>query len=437
MVRKKTVQRSLFLEFGEPWQRGLAIALGLTLGLLPKFGLPFASLLLITLLLPIPLFICLGVGLVVSLIAPQLAGVEQFVGTWILGSSKLQGIWETLYGTSFARAIGFHNPQVMGSLVLGLASFYPTYLATTIYFQRRRQIDLDSLFAPEAEQSQTTNQDLVTQPVVAPVLTIPVNEKIVDTVLRERSETIVPGDESLVTAHLLALPNIQPPTLSATSATDEASVEARLLETVASTPVPHASTASLVYSEEDIAEAERILHELVSAKQHKLNRQSNDGKTDTTSREIEEQQWVLDTLIEIIRLKDEAVKSHDAHSPTADTTNTSTTASAPTGMKNLLAPLAVPQEPTHTETTSNNNTNHPNRATDSSMDKLSRTDAGVASTTVNAIGSSEQVERMSSSPPSPVNVVPHTARPRSMHTRDESLRFLIHHLQCLQREREE
>lgn len=437
MVRKKTVQRSLFLEFGEPWQRGLAIALGLTLGLLPKFGLPFASLLLITLLLPIPLFICLGVGLVASLIAPQLAGVEQFIGTWILGSSKLQGIWETLYGTSFARAIGFHNPQVMGSLLLGLAIFYPTYLATTIYFQRRRQIDLDSLFAPETEQNQTTIQDLVTQPIATSVLTIPVNESVVDTVLRERSEMIVPGDESLVTAHLLALPNVQPPTVAANSATDKASVEARILETVASTPLPQASTASLVYSEQDIAEAERILHELVSAKQHKLNRQANDGKTDTTSREIEEQQWVLDTLIEIIRLKDEAVKSHAAPSPTANTTTASQTASAQAGVKNLLAPLAVPQESTHTETNRNNNTNHPNRATESSMDKLSRTDAGVASTTVNAIGSSEQVERMSSSPPSPVNMVPHTARPRSMHTRDESLRFLIHHLQCLQREREE
>lgn len=426
MVRKKSVQQSLIPQFREPWQRGLAIALGLTLGLLPKFSLPFAALLLVTLLLPIPLLLCLGVGLVVSLITPQISGIEQFVGNWILGSAKLQGIWEAVYGSSIARAIGFQNPQVMGSLVVGLACFYPTYLATTIYFQRRRQLDIDSLFAPVNEATPVTIQAQSPATVEPTAAALSIDEVVIDTVLQQRSESIVSGDESLFTAHLLALPNVQVPSRVNMNSVDEKVLEPHVPGPSTLTSSQQPATSNLVYSEEDIAEAERILHELVSAKQHKLNLPAN-----ATPQEIEEQQWVLDTLIEIIRLKDEAVKSQELSStPTSNSLGS---------VKNLLAPLGATEENkmSQTETTENPINNPTNRATESSMEKLSRTDAGVASTTVNAIGSSEQVERMSSAPPSSVNVVPHNARPRSMHSRDESLRFLIHHLQCLQRERGE
>ena len=84
MVRQKSVQRSALLELREPWQRGLAIALGLTLGLLPKFSLAFVGVLAVTLLAPVPLTLCLVVGSLAALIAPQLATAEQLLGTYLL-----------------------------------------------------------------------------------------------------------------------------------------------------------------------------------------------------------------------------------------------------------------------------------------------------------------------------------------------------------------
>lgn len=433
MVRKKTVQQSLFLDFQEPWQRGLAIALGLTLGLLPKFSLIFPAVLLVTLFCPVSLTLTLAIGCLVSLISPQLSGLQHLLGSWILGHSRLQGIWESLFSIAVFRAIGFQNSQIMGGLLLALGSFYPTYLLTTIYFQRRRQLDVDKLFSPASEAVEVSPQSFAVAPIHSITPPPRIDKTVVDTVLSERVEPSIPGSESLVTAHLMALPAIED---------QETSLEAKSQFTIpeptqASTEVApdfptRATSSTLIYSEDDIAEAERILNELVSAKQQALHQHTQDGSSSATTREIEEQQWVLDTLIEIIRLKDEAVKSQETPSTESSQRTMGST-------MNLLAPLAGMTEvnSTQTDPSSNTNPNLPNRTPESSMDKLSRTDAGVSSGTVNAIGSSEQVERMSTSPPSPVNVVPHSARPRSMHARDESLRFLIHHLQCLQREREE
>ena len=456
MVRKKTVQRSLFLEFREPWQRGLAVALGLTLGLLPKFNLIFAALLLITLVSPVSLTICCAVACVASLISPQLAGIEHWLGSWVLGHSKLQVLWEILFSASVFRAIGFQNSQVMGSLILGIGCFYPTYLASTIYFQRRRQLHLDGLFTLQASVADK-NQPMLEAVAVESTLPQSVIDRVgVDTVLSQRAEVIVPGAESLMTAHLLTLPALTPAasvsaanTETSETVTSETVTDAATETTTSSIPTQLIATpstpAELIHSEADIAEAERILHDLVSAKQWELHQQTMEGRAAISRQEIEEQQWVLDTLIEIIRLKDEAVKGHDTnHSSANIATNTQKLSDT---SNNLLAPLASASETnlqtdpisssSESDVATHNSSNQLNSVSENSMDKLTRTDSGVSSSGVNAIGSSEQVDRMSSAPPSPVNVVPHSARPRSMHTRDESLRFLIHHLQCLQRERGE
>lgn len=433
MVRKKSVQRSLFLEFREPWQRGLAISLGLTLGLLPKFNLIFAALLLITFISPVSLILCLTVACVVSLISPQLSGIEQILGNWILGHSKLQGIWESIYNSSIFRAMGFQNSQVMGSLILAFGSFYPTYLTTTIYFQRRRQLDVNSPFAVQTLSAVTPTPQSDVVAIENTAHSDPIDEVVVDTVLRQRAEVIVPGAESLMTAHLMTLPAIASQPQTCDYETQELE-DAATASTGTATPIisSQPTPKSLVYSEADIAEAERILNELVSAKQLELHQQNSEGRTTANPREVEEQQWVLDTLIEIIRLKDEAVKSQESIMPASENQPTMAT-------QNLLAPLAHNSESSSSKSESARNvtSDNTNNVPENSMDKLTRTDLVVSSGPVNAIGSSEQVDRMSSAPPSPVNVVPHSARPRSMHTRDESLRFLIHHLQCLQREREE
>lgn len=403
MVHKKSLQRSLFLEFREPWQRGLAIALGLTLGLLPKFSFLFATLLTVALFCPISLVLCFGVTLVVSLISPQLGGVERSLGEWLLGQSRLQIVWETLYSFPIFRAFGFQNSQVMGSLVLACGSFYPTFLATTTYFQRRRKLDLESTW-PSDIQTATGQETVVSA----------------QQVIESAKSAMIYG--AGMSQSFAVSPNV---------------VATNLIDTVLSEDgEPREETLPgnvNVLTTEEMVEAERVLHELVSAKQLELQSQSFTQDSAEAQLAYQEQQWVLDTLIEIIRLKDEALRdqrSSDSQ-PGESIALTST---------NLLAPLANASEANQftLESYQDLSSDHKPRATEDSMEKIIRTDASPQGGSVKALGNSESGDRISSSPPSGVNVAPHLSRPRStMYSRDESLKFLIHHLQCLQREREE
>lgn len=477
MVHKKPLQRSLFLEFREPWQRGLAIALGLTLGLLPKFSFLFASLLIVALFCPVSLVLCFGVTLVVSLISPQIAGLERFVGEWLLGQSRLQVIWETLYSFQIFRAIGFQNSQVMGSLVLALGSFYPTFLATTTYFQRRRKLDLENTW-PSDTQMVSGQESLVSAPQVMAsaknamtsgvamsqswgVFRNLAETKLIDTVLSEDGERREEGllaekrrmvgesAEIAMTTRLITLPEI----------TDSQKTDSQIAETHTTSTAKVAReafkteldnrTGALDLSTEDseemvapcdvndltteeMAEAERALYELVAAKQLELQSQSLKADSAETHLAYQEQQWVLDTLIEIIRLKDEALRDQSS-------TDSQTDESIALTSRNLLAPLANAGEANQfkSESYQDLSSDHKPQATEDSMEKIIRTDASLPSGSVKALGNSESGERISSSAPGGVNVAPHLARPRSMYSRDESLKFLIHHLQCLQREREE
>lgn len=396
MVRKKSVQRSLFLEFREPWQRGLAVALGLTLGLLPKFNLIFAALLLITLISPIPLALCFAIGCVASLISPQLSGVENWLGSWILGQAKLQGLWDTLFSSSICRAIGFQNTQVMGSLSLAIGCFYPVYMVATIFFQRSRQLNIDGL--------------IELQPAIKHLATPPLKPEATKTLIH--STLISSSSGSPAESHS---------TLSRSSAQRE-----MVIDTVLS------QRSEMNISEADLLEAEQILNDLVTAKQFELNQHHQDAHRSLSKQEIEEQQWVLDTLIEIIRLKDEALKDQDTRNDDPQNAPSLET-------KNFLAPLVQDDFSVASShrSSSEQASNLTNQVSENRMDKLTRTDSIATTSGVNAVGNAESVERMSTAPPSPVNVVPQSARPRSMHSRDESLRFLIHHLQCLQRERQE
>jgi uncharacterized protein (TIGR03546 family) len=402
MVRQKSVQRSALLELREPWQRGLAIALGLTLGLLPKLSLPFVGVLAVTLLAPIPLTLCLVVGTLVALIAPQLSAAEQFIGSYLLSHPSLQDLWESLFNHAAFRAFGINNTQTLGSLAVSLACFYPTYLITTIYFQRKRTLDVDGTWqAPKVKivsPQRAPMAAISTTPLTASVI----DSHVVDSVMSQRPE----ASPLLSASNLLEKPVDEDATVTTTLVTES-------------------------LARQEWVEAERVLNELVTAKQIEIQAQLRTASNSPSQREYEEQQWVLDTLIEIIRLKDEALRANEI---AITLPSESISAKA-----NLLAPIAENSSPIPADEkpSSYMSSNTTKQTSENSMDKFSRTDNGAPLGTVNVIDSPEQVERLSSSPPSSVNVVPHGARPRSMHARDESLRFLIHHLQCLQRERQE
>jgi len=414
MVHKKSLQRSLFLEFREPWQRGLAIALGLTLGLLPKFSFLFATLLTVALFCPISLVLCFGITLVVSLISPQLAGLERSLGEWFLGQSRLQVVWETLYSSPIFRAIGFQNSQVMGSLVLALGSFYPTFLTTTTYFQRRLKLDLESTWP--------TDRKIVSgQESLASATQVMASAKSAMTDREAMTDRAAMNDRAAMSHSLSVSRNL---------------AETKLIDSVLSEEgEPREETLLREVSEltaEEMAEAERVLHELVSAKQLELQSQSFTQDSPETQLAYQEQQWVLDTLIEIIRLKDEALRDQSS-------SDSQEGESIELTSKNLLAPLANAGEANQfkSESCQDLSSDHKPQAAEDSMEKIIRTDASLPGGSVKGLGNSESGERISSSTPSGVNVAPHLTRPRSMYSRDESLKFLIHHLQCLQREREE
>jgi len=447
MARQKVLKRSLFTEFRQPWQRGLAVAFGLTLGLIPKFGVLFASLTLAVFCAPVSLSLCFVVAAITSLLSPQLAGLRSYLGTFALSLPQLQSFWEWAYQQDLLKATGFSNDQTMGSFLLALLCFYPSYFLTTLYYQRQRLLDGDHLDSLNGIHSHTTSREKT----VEAEKTTPESRGEVSRVLTKdlspQSSTKLSSAQVDSWMHQGEISEAE--TLFALELKSVADDVARLTQSDTSQPTPEETTPS---------RNSTLQRTTVNA--HVADRQQTQDNPQlapsvVTARQYEEQQWVLDTLIEIIRLREETEGAGSrSSSPSATTAQPDP---SPILKHNLLAPLAgimdqeerrsekamtasVSKEPPEASKLINQTTTDTTNSvaeTETTMEKLIRTDSDAQKRILTTIAPSDRVENLATSTPSPMNVVPHGARPRSMHSRDESLRFLIHHLQCLQRERGE
>lgn len=118
-----------------PNQIALGFALGMMVGLVPKGNL--IALALVTFLLAAR--VDLGAGTVAAFaftwIGYLLDPVSHRIGLGLLGLQTLRPFWGRLYDLPLAPWTAFNNTVVLGSLVLGLALFYPTYRTARLFAQ--------------------------------------------------------------------------------------------------------------------------------------------------------------------------------------------------------------------------------------------------------------------------------------------------------------
>lgn len=457
MVQDKLLQRAMFTRFSQPWQVGLAIALGLTLGLMPKFNLLMLPLALAILAAPISLWLCLVVALPTMLISPQLSGIEDSLGTYLLSLPGLRGTWNWMYDQPLLRATRFYNSQELGSLVFATFSFYPVYFGTTTYLQRHRKLDeVDSIRSNNPErvgqvqrvaQVAASHLPLESRP-VAPPRTIPRQASARQPVTAEIQLPVTSNntaDNSLVVADLL-----------------KANAAAEILHSADSISVVRSnSSASGSNNDMQIPQQDPSARVMSS----ELIRASN---TESKVQE-EDQQWVLDTLIEIIRIRDEELPADDEMNRPENILSD--------GSKNIVTDAASMQSSQQsiaskdrealtvgdftnrqqssvsltsavismTEAKSinldaqlNSNKLHMDRITSGiPMETISRMDKNTAIETESNLFSKERKDKLMAAASTIANMLPHSSRPRPAASRDESLKYLIHHLQSLQRESKE
>jgi uncharacterized protein (TIGR03546 family) len=459
MVQDKLLQRAMFTRFNQPWQVGLAIALGLTLGLMPKFNLLMVPLALAILSAPISLGLCLIVALPTMLISPQLSGIEDSLGSYLLSLPGLRGTWNWMYSQPLLRATRFYNSQELGSLVFATFSFYPVYFATTTFLQRHRKLDdLDlnrSDNIERAQQAERVPQGIVShlpldsRPVAPPRL-IPRQSQSRSMATAETQPSDIRNnttDNSL----LVTDSRIVSATVATIDSAESKSIAKNNIDALAmidATQMPPQVSSSLDSSNDLVVQT---------------------NNTESKIQEVDEQQWVLDTLIEIIRIRDEQLPSEDELAPaeklSLDRSNGSSVdaASSPSSHKkteskdrealtvgdftnrqqsssSIATMVTGTTEATsaNLDTQLNSNKLHMDRITSGNpMETISRMDKNTAIETESNLFSKERKDKLMAAASTIANMLPHSSRPLPAASRDESLKYLIHHLQSLQRESKE
>lgn len=122
----------------DPKYIALAISLALMMGLSPTFGL-------IPLIVILSLFIFrahLGTFLALyalfSLVAIIISPLVNALGEQILVSGNLQQIWQELYQSAWFRLFEYNDTYQMGSSVLSVVLFAPTYLLAILLVKMYR-----------------------------------------------------------------------------------------------------------------------------------------------------------------------------------------------------------------------------------------------------------------------------------------------------------
>jgi uncharacterized protein (TIGR03546 family) len=458
MVQDKLLQRAMFTRFSQPWQVGLAIALGLTLGLMPKFNLLMVPLALAILAAPISLGLCLIVALPTMLISQQLSGIEDSLGSYLLSLPGLRGTWNWMYSQPLLRATRFYNSQELGSLVFATFSFYPVYIATTTFLQRHRKLDERDLNRNDNfEQVQqverfpqvaTSHLPLDSRP-VAPTRMIPRQAQSRSTVTVETQLSNTRNNTTDISLMVANLPSANAAVKTNDSA-DSISIAPNSTDTSAMT---------------DASQLPQKLPSLLGMS-NDLVRTNN---TESKVQEVDEQQWVLDTLIEIIRIRDEQLPSDDElarpENLFSDRSSriSADVASSTVSPKNLepkdreaqtvgdftnrqQSSTSIANTGTGTtevnsttvDTQLNSNKLHMDRITSGNpMETISRMDKNTAIETESNLFSKERKDKLMAAASTIANMLPHSSLPRPAASRDESLKYLIHHLQSLQRESKE
>ncbi|WP_299463819.1 TIGR03546 family protein [uncultured Gimesia sp.] len=119
-----------------PRQLALGFSMGMVIGLVPKENLLAVVLLFILAGSKVNLCSASLSTMLFSWLSLLIDPLSHLMGRGVLLASPLQGFWQSVYELPFAPWTDFNNTIVMGSLILGLLSFYPTYRLSKPQFEK-------------------------------------------------------------------------------------------------------------------------------------------------------------------------------------------------------------------------------------------------------------------------------------------------------------
>lgn len=122
----------------DPRQISLAFCLAMVMAFTPLFSLHNLLVLLAALLLRVNLSTFSVSWIVLSAIAYALDPIFHHIGLALLTADGLNSMWTALYNTVWFRPARLNNSIVMGSLVVSLIGFIPTYFIVKALVRRYR-----------------------------------------------------------------------------------------------------------------------------------------------------------------------------------------------------------------------------------------------------------------------------------------------------------
>ncbi len=121
-----------------PSQISLALCFAMFLGFTPFLSVHNVVILLLVLILRVNLSTFLLGSAAFSALGFLLDPLFHRLGLAVLTADSLQGIWTTLYNSTFWRLARFNNSVLMGSFIFSLLLFFPLFFLTNMAIKRYR-----------------------------------------------------------------------------------------------------------------------------------------------------------------------------------------------------------------------------------------------------------------------------------------------------------
>jgi uncharacterized protein (TIGR03546 family) len=123
----------------DPSQISLAFCLALITGFTPLWNLHNLIVVLLALIIRVNLSTFIVGTVVLSGVAYLFDPIFSWIGLTALTAGSLQSLWTTLYNIPLFRLAKFNNSIVMGSLMVSLALFLPTFILANLAIGNYRE----------------------------------------------------------------------------------------------------------------------------------------------------------------------------------------------------------------------------------------------------------------------------------------------------------
>ena len=120
--------RSALRPFNRPHHYGVAIAIGMVIGVVPKFSIIPWFVVLLGLVLPTNLVALIISAIVFSFVGPLFDPQSHWLGAMLLGEQSMGAFWRNLFSFKYSIWLQLHNSVVLGSTLIAIVAIIPTYL---------------------------------------------------------------------------------------------------------------------------------------------------------------------------------------------------------------------------------------------------------------------------------------------------------------------